>query len=195
MKQLLIAAFTLCIAGVANATPISLSQTQNITSSGQTLNFDFLGAPESDGSGGLFSFYAKGDFTDSAAPGEENASISMDLLGGSLVLNDGGVVSNSIAGLSLVSNSSTDLSGGSNNVLDFVFSLSGPLLDSLLADLAINVAVDLSSSVTYFPSYSPYMTLGFDYNDNSSSKVPEPGTLALLGLGLAGLGLSRKKKA
>jgi hypothetical protein len=36
---------------------------------------------------------------------------------------------------------------------------------------------------------------GFDLDAVAINRVPEPGTLALLGLGLAGLGLSRRRKA
>jgi hypothetical protein len=40
----------------------------------------------------------------------------------------------------------------------------------------------------YFDDRSNWIT------DNVNSLVPDPGTLALLGLGLAGLGLSRRRK-
>ncbi len=43
-------------------------------------------------------------------------------------------------------------------------------------------------------SFTNNTTFRLDFNDGNNSQVPEPTTLALIGLGLAGIGFSRKKK-
>lgn len=177
--------------GIANATPISVSQTQDITSSGQNFVFNFLGLDGSDGSGGLFNFSARGDYTD---PINERPTITLDALSGSLVLNDSGIVSNTITGLSLNTNNTVAGGGGVDQALSYIFNLNGALLDSLLTDSNITVNVDNSSSVDSQASFRDFVQVGFNY-ESSSAPVPAPATLALFGLGLAGLGWSRRKKA
>jgi hypothetical protein len=173
----------------AFAIPISVSQSQDITSNGQSFIFDFVGLANSDGNGGLFNFYAQGDYTD---PVNETANIRFELLGGALVVNDSGVVSNSVTGLSLLANNTTAGGTGTNQILDYVFSLSGSLLDSLLADSNISVSIANSSAVTNQTSYNDFVSVGFDYE---SVAVPEPSVLALFAVGLFGMGFARRRKA
>ncbi|WP_225314433.1 PEP-CTERM sorting domain-containing protein [Marinobacter halotolerans] len=102
---------------------------------------------------------------------------------------------------------STVYSGGLGNI-DFGFSSvkSGGAFAGSVSNLGSgNLAPEFN--FTIFEGGEDYMILSLDDNnqidDNhddmlimvKASQIPEPGTLALLGLGLVGLGVARKRKA
>ncbi len=70
----------------AYAMPIAVSQAQNITSNGQNFEFNFNGLMDSDGTGGIFSFTARGDYTTPL----KTAVVRLESLAGSLQLSSFG---------------------------------------------------------------------------------------------------------
>ena len=90
---------------------------------------------------------------------------------------------------------------GSSIVADF-FDASGALVGSQTVFMGVGYNNYLLSGLSVFRGLTfrnnndgaGVRFQNMFYNSVSSSSVPEPGTVALLGLGLAGLGMSRRRK-
>lgn len=176
-------------AGLVQAMPFAAGQSQNITVSGQAFTFNFVGLPQP-GTLGQFSITLNGDYSE-GFPTVEGASSTLDMAGGSLVLGNtsGGnnIVSNTIAGLTLNSFSET-LFSFNDWELSWVFDMTDVLLNSIINDSAATVSVTNTGGVGPFNESNPdFVAVGFAYN------VPAPPPVLLLGLGLLGLAVVRRR--
>lgn len=179
----------LLMASATHAASINVSDSQDIISQNQGFTFIFNDLSDSDGTGGAFFVNASGDIN----AGVEH--VDFDLGVGIVRLDDTGVVSSSISGLSLVSFNSQEILCCFDVSFQATFSVSAALLDVMLADNQITVNVQNSFGV------EPHNFLGKEGTDPdfievgfSYSTVPIPASFWLLGSALGLLVRMRRKR-
>ncbi len=178
MKRIICLSFACCLfTGAANATLIS-SDTTTITTTGQSYSQSFAVAP-SLFSDVVLSLDVFGDY------GQTQANEHFNLFIDGIILAD--LHANSHAGFTAVTDNPCCSWHFTGDV-----SISNALWSTFDNDGMLDVSWTNGSGVNAIAS-SNYVT--WSLNGVEASSVPEPATLALVGLGLAGIGFSRKRKS
>lgn len=205
MKKSLTTLFLLSIwSNLAFSGLIEMGESQDIVKDAQSFTFTFDATKSSNGAGGLLTVRASGDYTaddvpkHSAINSQENLSIVFESGLGSVLLDESGVLSNSVAGLSLLSFESQRVYYVFDTSFTAIFSLSANLLDQLLADQTVEFEAVNGRTVGRFFYFGKentdrdYVEVSLSYNELASSAIPSPASASLIILGL-GLLLFRRR--
>ena len=172
LSALAVASVTMIVATSAQAGVI-FNEKQTWTTNGQVFSFNFVIAPTA-GIGGELILHMRGDFDG----GQSNEDLDWDIEGvvGETNITDesaGSVVNNQI----------------DSNVVEWsrTISIGAADMTAITANGSIDISVDWGGGVNCCDK-------GIGYQE-VTLHVPEPATMAIFGLGLAGLGYRRRKRA
>jgi len=172
------------IAPKAFALPISVTASDTITQSGDTLLYNFAGLPTSSVGGGTLTLFTLGSGLDGIDLGSSTDEFMDVFFDGTNLgryecgtANDGGL-----------------LIPGAVGSTDCLFSLPIPvsagLMASSVADGAVGVSLAMGSQVNFFPGENDTINARLEFSSGPAA-VPAPATLALMVVGLLGLRMRR----
>lgn len=187
----------LSLTGVVNATPITISDSQDQTVNSENFNFNLSANNYQLGTSSLLTVTVQGDFNDGAGSSESLSNIIIE------GVDFGSYGYNSSEAYDVI-----DYTAGVNNFNAFQFSLDflidASTTEAFLSDNVLNTSINFGAGVAVKCGWSgtnncnpgegisPFTAVDFTFNQVSA--VPEPASIILLGLGLVGIGFSRKKK-
>lgn len=169
---------------IANAGLITLDQ-QSTSVNGGVISYTDLFAQSNTMSDAIFTLNISGDFD------SNNESVAISIEGYSL-----GVVFDRNTGNDLFNFANDDYIGSHSNYINMtgVATIAQADWANIIADGFVSVSFDLSSGVNCCSNGPHAFTSGNIAYDTNTVAVPEPSTLAILGLALIGFGARRFNK-
>ncbi|MFK8031372.1 MAG: hypothetical protein AB8G18_14140 [Gammaproteobacteria bacterium] len=171
--------------GKVEASTFSYEATENIDEDGQFFDIKFSDLPESDGSGALLTFVARGDYTQ---PFGEKANLSFESIPGTIELTSIGVRDDTIEGLNLLNFDFLFTDPLLDVMISFEFEVEQFLLDELLLSGGFHVLIQNDEFVANQDNFQDFVQVGIQYE---TTKVPLPGAALLFLSALSGIRLLR----